>query len=177
MGSELLLVGGRSGVGKSSVASALHELLSAEQVRHALIEGDTLDLAWPPPWEHHLAERNLAALWSGYRELGYRRLIYTNTVSVLEAKTLAAAMGDQPAVTTVLLTATDATTRARLAVREHGDSLATHLERSARAAQHLAAAAEEQVHRLATDDRPVTEIAAELRDLWLGPAAHSEEGP
>lgn len=167
MGTQLLLIGGRSGVGKTSVASALHAMLSAEQVRHALIEGDTLDLAWPPPWEHRLAERHLATLWSTYRGIGYQRLIYTNTVSVLEAKPLAAAMGDQPAV---LLTATEATTQARLAVREHGEALATHLERSARAAQHLDAGADAKVHRIATDDRPVTEIAAQLRDLWLEPA-------
>ncbi len=62
-GSKLLVIGGRSGVGKSSVAFALHDQLAVERVRHAVIEGDALDLAWPAPWEHRLAERNLAAVW------------------------------------------------------------------------------------------------------------------
>ena len=30
-----------------------------------------------------LAERNLATMWSNYRALGYRRLVYLNTASVL----------------------------------------------------------------------------------------------
>jgi hypothetical protein len=164
--SQLLLIGGRSGVGKSSVAFALHDLLSAERVRHAVIEGDGLDLAWPAPWEHGLAERNLAAMWSHYRDLGHTRLVYTNTVSVLHSGALAAAMGDDPVVTAVLLTADDETARARLAGREHGDSLAAHVHRSDTAARTLAAAPPD-VHRLPTDGRGVVELAREIRDLWL----------
>jgi hypothetical protein len=80
--SEVVFLGGRAGVGKTSVGTEIHEQLSARQVRHCLIEGDNLDLAYPPPWEHGLAERNLAAMWANYRVLGYRRLIHTNTVSV-----------------------------------------------------------------------------------------------
>ena len=88
--SEVLFIGGRSGVGKTTAALALHGLLTALDVRHAVIEGDNLDLAhpapWrhPVPWNHGLAARNLAAMWHNYRVLGYRRLIYTNTVAVRE---------------------------------------------------------------------------------------------
>jgi hypothetical protein len=70
--SEVLFLGGRSGVGKSSVGNEIHAQLSAARVQHCLIEGDSLDLAYPPPWNHRLAERNLAAMWGNYRELGYR---------------------------------------------------------------------------------------------------------
>jgi hypothetical protein len=80
--SEALFIGGRAGVGKSSVSNEIHIQLFAARVRHCCIEGDNLDLAYPPPWEHHLAERNLAAIWRNYRELGYRRMVYTNTASV-----------------------------------------------------------------------------------------------
>src|SRR6478735_7976519 len=114
-GYELLVIGGRSGVGKSTAAFALHALLRADDVSHAVIEGDALDLAWPRPWEHRLSMRNLAAVWANYRDLGYRRLVYTNTVAVLEADELAAAMGGSPRVTCVLLTASDAVADARLA--------------------------------------------------------------
>jgi hypothetical protein len=37
--------------------------LSRAGIWHCLIEGDNLDMAYPPPWEHGLAERNLAAMW------------------------------------------------------------------------------------------------------------------
>lgn len=86
---EVLLIGGRSGAGKTSVAVELHSLLAARSVRHALIEGDTLDLAWP--WPPDLAYENLAAIWSNYASRGYSRLIYTNTNSVLDSEPLLAA--------------------------------------------------------------------------------------
>jgi hypothetical protein len=92
--SEVLFIGGRSGVGKTSVAYELHSQLAAKDVRHCLIEGDNLDMAHPAPWVHGLAEKNLAAMWQNYRELGYRRLIYTNTVSVRLTQELATAMGE-----------------------------------------------------------------------------------
>lgn len=120
----------RADSGKSSVAYEIHDQLSSSGVMHACIEGDNLDLAYPPPWEHGLAAQNLAAMWRNYRALGYRRLIYTNTVSVLHAGELAAALGGEPTITGVLLTANDATIHDRLAAREVGGGLQAHLGRS-----------------------------------------------
>lgn len=57
----------------------LNSQLTALKVKHCVIEGDNLDLAFPQPWEHNLAQRNLAAIWANYRALGYGRMIYTNT--------------------------------------------------------------------------------------------------
>ena len=65
--SELLVIGGASGVGKSSAAFALHDLLSAHDVQHAVVEGDALDLAYPAPWRSGIAFRNLAAIWDNYK--------------------------------------------------------------------------------------------------------------
>lgn len=56
-GTHALLIGGRSGVGESTVAIAIHELLATRSVRHAMIEGDNLDLAFPTPWQEHTAAR------------------------------------------------------------------------------------------------------------------------
>ncbi len=168
--SEVLFIGGRSGVGKSTVAGRMHELLSSSEVRHAVIEGDTLDLSWPTAWEHQLAERNLAAIWANYRQLGYRRLIYTNTVSILEMDTLAAAMGDAPQVVGVLLTADDASIENRLTRREAGEALETHLRRSRARAAELHTRAPASVHRVVTDGRSVGEVAAEVLAIagWGG---------
>ena len=38
--SEVLLIGGRSGAGKTSIALAVHEVLARDGIRHAVIEGD-----------------------------------------------------------------------------------------------------------------------------------------
>lgn len=137
----------------------MHARLASARVKHAVIEGDTLDLSWPTAWEHGLAERNLGAIWSNYRQLGYRRLIYTNTVSVLEMKSLSAAMGDDPLATGVLLTADDQSAAERLAKREFGAELDAHLRRSRERATELATRAPASVHRVSTDGRSIDEVA------------------
>ena len=171
----MLFLGGRSGVGKSSVGNEIHVQLSGAGVRHCLIEGDNLDLAYPPPWEHGLGARNLAAIWRNYRALDYRRMIYTNTVSVRFVGELTEAMGDDPLVTAVLLTAGDGTARQRLAQREIGTALQRHIERSDIAARELDELSPSWVHRIATDGRPVADIAAEIIDL-TGWAADRPQG-
>jgi hypothetical protein len=89
-------------------------------------------MAYPPPQEYSLAERNLAAIWANYRALGYRRMIYVNTASVLEdvANRLTAAMGDNPRVTAVMLNCSDSTAHRRLTGREKGTELMRHIQRS-----------------------------------------------
>lgn len=170
---ELLLIGGRSGVGKSSVGWEVSAQLQAASVAHCYLEGDFLDQAFPaPPGDPHrteLTRRNLTAVWRNYADLGYRRLIYTNTVSILEPDLVIGAMGGDVATTGVLLTAEDATANARLRGREIGSQYEAHVARSAVAARHLAAAAPAWVHRVATDDRSVIEVAAQVVRLtgWV----------
>lgn len=167
--SEVLFIGGRAGAGKTSVASALHALLSARGVAHAVIEGDNLDLAYPPPWEHGLAEKNLQAIWANYRALGYRRLIYTNVMCVLETDKLTAAMGDDPIVTAILLDVSDEVMRERLSQRESPRSLAEHLARNMERRAYLQREAPAWVARVTTDGKSLDDLALELAHLagWL----------
>jgi len=168
--SEVLFIGGRAGVGKSSLAFELHARLAQAEIKHCVIEGDNLDLAFPPPWEYQLAERNLAAVWGNYRDLGYRRMIYTNTVSVRFTEELAAAMGDDPKVTAVLLASSDEAAAARLRGRIQGSDFQDHLERSIAAARELDFSTPAWVHRISTDDRCVKDVASEVISLlgWTG---------
>ncbi len=163
---QVVFIGGRSGVGKSAVAAEMFHQLAQADVRHCLIEGDNLDMAHPTPWERGqpLAEINLGAMWRNYRMFGYQRLIYTNTAAVLEAvmKNLLRSMGDEPEPTAVLLTASDASALQRLRRREVGGGLDAHVERSKAAARRLDEAAPSWVRRINTDDRTVSDIAAEV---------------
>lgn len=164
--SHVLLIGGRSGVGKSTVAAEVHRQLSERGIQHAWIEGDNLDMAFPVPWKqgHKLAEANLAAMWSNYRVHGYTRLIYVNTASVFGQviDALTTAMGDDPMVSGVLLTSSDAVAEQRLVQREVGGGLDYAVGRSREAALELEASAPAEVTRLNTDGRSATELAAEI---------------
>ena len=163
---QLLLVGGRSGVGKSSVGDEVATLLSAAGVSHCLLDGDAMDASWPKPADDPLGtaltERNTAAVWSGYAALGHTRAVYVNTSAVLESAMLARAVGGRVELFGVLLTATDATVRDRLGRREVGSGLERQLRRSAAAATRLAAAAPDWVVRVPTDGRTVVEVARDV---------------
>lgn len=161
----MLFIGGRAGVGKTSLAAELHHQLSLLEVKHAVIEGDNLDLAYPPPWEYGLSEQNLKSMWGNYLALGYRRLIYTNTVSVLYTADLVRAMGDDPSITAVLLISSDDTARLRLGQREIGAGLEIHLNKSIQRAAELDQQTPAWVHRIRTDGRTLSELAAEVLAL------------
>ena len=162
---ELLLIGGRSGVGKSAAGNELHHLLVERQVMHAFIEGDNLDLAYPPPWEYGLAEANLGVMWRNYQALGHYRLIYANTLSVLFSDQLVAAIDGPVHVAGVLLTATGASVRRRLSAREVGSALELHVRRSEERAVELERHCPDWVNRIATDDRSVIDIARDIAAL------------
>ncbi|MEV7524553.1 hypothetical protein [Streptomyces sp. NPDC091371] len=168
-GYEVLLIGGGSGVGKSTVGWEASELLRRRGTAHCYMEGDLLDQIHPAPEGDPdravITERNLASVWANYTALGQRRLIYTNTVSILDLPLIHRAMGGggQPPVpirtTCVLLTAREETVRERLARREIGSQLTVHIERSLRAAAVLERDAPPGTVRVATDGRAVTWIA------------------
>ncbi|WP_135456198.1 hypothetical protein [Mycobacterium sp. DL99] len=174
MTSEVVFIGGRSGTGKTSTSFEMHARLGVAGVSHCLIDGDLLDMAYPAPWEHKLAEQNLAAMWANYRALGYRRLIYTNTACVLPdvVEHLTTAMGDKPTVLTILLTCTDTTARKRLSQREIGSTLDQHLASSSHMNDRLRAGAAATTHQIPTDGRSVSDIAAEIISLtgWAATA-------
>jgi hypothetical protein len=165
---EVLLIGGRAGVGKSTVGLEVSARLRSAGVQHALIEGDFMGQVHPAPeGDPHrtgIVERNLTAVWANYAELGYRRLIYTNTLSVMPetAGVFRRAMGADVRLVRVLLAASDATARARLTERERGSELEDGLRSSAHKARLLDDRAPADTVRVATDGRPVVDIAREV---------------
>ncbi|WP_369166684.1 hypothetical protein AB5J49_01790 [Streptomyces sp. R28] len=165
---EALLIGGRAGAGKTTVGWEVSARLRAAQVAHAVIDGDFMGAVHPAPAgdapRSAITERNLAAVWGNYAELGYRRLVYTNTVSVLDeaAPMFRRAMGERVRLVRVLLTATDVTAEQRLAGRELGSELEHEVRCSARKARLLDERAPADVVRVVTDGRPVIDIAAEV---------------
>lgn len=165
---EVLLIGGRAGVGKTTVGWEVSARLRAAQVAHAVIDGDFMGAVHPaPPGDEQRSDitaRNLAAVWANYADLGYRRLVYTNTASVLDmaAPMFRRAMGDDVRLVRVLLTATDETAAQRLTGRELGSELEHEMRSSRRKARLLDEHAPADVLRVPTDGRTVIDIAAEV---------------
>lgn len=108
-------------------------------------------------------------MWERYRELGHHRLVFTNTVSVLEHEALAGAMGDGPLVTAVLLRAGDAATADRLRRRSGGRLPEAQLAHSAATAGRLDTAVGDEVTRVDTDAMTPEDVARRLASLtgWL----------
>jgi len=165
---EALLIGGRSGSGKSVVGWEVSAQLRADGVAHAILEGDFMGQVHPAPEgdpdRTALVERNLTAVWANFAALGYRRLIYTNTLSVLAQATpmFERALGPDARLIRVLLTTSDATARDRLAARELGSELEDGLKASFARARALDDGVAPGTARIATDGRGVIEVAQEI---------------
>lgn len=165
---EALLIGGRAGVGKTTVAWEVSAQLRASVIAHAVIEGDFMGQIHPAPdGDPHRAditESNLTAVWANFAARGCRRLIYTNTASVLPEATgmFQRAMGSGVRLVRVLLTASDATAHGRLVGRELGSELEQELVGSMRKARLLDRRAPAETVRVATDGRLVVDIAREV---------------
>ena len=162
---EVLLIAGRSGSGKTSVSFEVSDQLQKADVAHCLVDGDNLDTAYPKPaaGPHGigLTEANLTALWRSYTAVGQHRLIYVNTVSVLEYEMIIRSLGGAARAIGVILTATDATVLARLASREVGGALERHLQRSSAMAANLETTAS-RISRISTDGRAVVDVAKDV---------------
>ena len=179
---QILLLGGASGTGKTTVGWELSAILEQRCVAHCVIDGDTLGHIFPaPPGDpsrSRIVERNLASVWSGFAEVGQTRLIYTNTVSVLEEEMIRRAVRASSAggvvsseveveveFTSVVLVAGARTVAQRLARRETGDRVDLHIDRSLRAAMLLLQQrASESVVVISTDGRAVEDVALEVLD-------------
>lgn len=165
---EVLLIGGRAGAGKTTVGWEVSALLRAAAVPHAIIEGDFMGQVHPAPegdpHRSEITESNLTAVWANFARRGYRRLIYTNTVSVLPEATgmFERAMGAEVGIVRVLLTASDGTARERLTGRELGSELEHELAGSLRKARLLEQRAPSGTVRVVTGGRPVADIAREV---------------
>ncbi|MET9564646.1 hypothetical protein [Streptomyces tauricus] len=165
---EVLLIGGRAGVGKSTVGWEVSARLRRAGVAHAVIEGDFMGQVHPAPEDDphraRITERNLAAVWGNFAELGHHRLIYTNTVCVLAeaAGMFERAIGEDVRLVRVLLTAGDATAAKRLKGREIGSELEQELRGSAIKARLLEERVPADTVRVVTDDRGVMDIARDV---------------
>ncbi|HEU5368609.1 MAG TPA: nucleoside-triphosphatase [Ktedonobacterales bacterium] len=80
----VLLVTGPPGVGKTTVAAEVSELLDQTGIAHAFVDVDSLRWCYPRPahdrFRIQLAMKNLAAIWANFQAAGATCLILADVV-------------------------------------------------------------------------------------------------
>lgn len=161
-----LVITGPVGVGKTTVASAVADLLSNAGRPNGMIDMDALRWVYPSPADDpfHVALglRNLAAVAANYRRAGATRLIL---VDILEARAHLAGYQEAipgAAIQVVRLHATPATIAARITRREMSqDSHDWHQGRAVELATLFARERPEDI-LIDTDGKSPAAIAAEI---------------
>lgn len=170
----IAVISGPVGVGKSSVGGELSEYLEQEWTPHTFIDFDQLRYTFPrpsdDPWGNRLGLKNLVDVWKNCSQSGSLNLV---VAYVVEKKYFlddirAAIPGSH--IVTFQLAAKTATLEARVGKREIGSGLEWHVQRAAELSEILSQEDAPCDYRITTDDRSVTDIAAEIAGLvdWRG---------
>lgn len=166
---QALIITGPVGVGKSSVAMALSEILQTRELRHAVIDMDYLRHAYPRPSDDpfftKLGYQNLASIWENYQKLGTRALILVSVIEDL------ADLGEYrvavPGANTFVvgLHAPLEEIRNRLGTRESKRTINWYLRRAAELNDIIEKSGIEDA-RIETAGKSVNMIANEIIGLW-----------
>lgn len=168
----VLVVTGPCGVGKSSVASGIAELLCEQRMPHAVIDMDWTRDCFPSPaddpFHTALGYKNLAGMWQNYHTAGAQWLILVDVVEARADLDHVRAAVPGAKITLVRLRAGVPTLHARLVGREVGQSLVWHKARAAELSAQMDRDALEDV-LIDTDGKGVLEIASEvlLKTRWI----------
>lgn len=164
---DLLLIAGRAGAGKTAVSVEVSSQLKRSGVGHCRIDGDWLDLAFPQA-PSELFDRNFRSLWRNYQAFGCTRLIYSNWASIKNMERLVSLMGVWPRIVGVLLLCSDENAVQRLGGREAGLDLQWHLDNLKQTPvdeRDMDRLTPDWVTRVHTDERLVQDVASEVVSL------------
>lgn len=174
----IMIVTGPVGVGKTTVALEISELLEQSGRAHACVDLDALRWHYPrrpdDRFSTRLAMKNLAAIWLNFREYGATSLVVADVIETRSGLDRYRAAIPGADIFVVRLTASLQTLAQRLKQRELGLSLDWHLQR----APELTAIMERNnVEDLlvATDGKTVTQIAEEIlaaTEEFIAPCQH-----
>lgn len=168
----VLVITGPVGVGKTSVARAISDLLGNAAVAHTMIDMDMLRWCYPrdpeDPFHEKLGLQNLAAVWANYQTAGAQRVVMADVVETRTTVTQYENTIPGAVVTVARLHAPVTTLHARLAGRETGADLEWHQNRAIELAAQMEETALEDL-RVDTEGKTVLEIAQEIiaRARWV----------
>lgn len=162
-------ISGTVGVGKTSIAEAMSEILKMHEIPHAFIDRDALSNSWPQrgPFNEEVARKNVRTVWANFREAGAERLIVAGVIeNASDFEWYRAAL--DPGMVLVRIKASPEARASRLRSRNTGASLEWHLYRT----EELDAILDEaSLEAFATEneERAVSEVAQKIleRVNWL----------
>ena len=162
---DVVVITGPCGVGKSSVGFECMELLERADVPAAFVDAE-LAYFHPKPeddrWGYGVAEEALRKLWQVYAEQGHQRLLLSRVVEDDEQRAIVERAVPDARLQLFRLVAGEDTIHARLSKREIGSGLEWHLQRSREIAQSTLGEAVDAERDVATIARDVL-----LRAGWL----------
>ena len=166
----VLIVTGPVGVGKTTVAQAVSDLLAQADLAHAYVDIDILRWHYPARpddrFSARLGMKNLAAIWTNYQEYGASRLVVADVIETREDLDRYRTAIPGADIFLARLRAPLETLAQRIRQRETGSSLEWHLER----APVLAALMDRnrlEDQLVETDSKPVMQVAEEILVAWL----------
>jgi adenylylsulfate kinase len=166
----LLIITGSMGSGKTTVMAEASDILALRGVAHAAIDLDALGMVHLPADANRSAvvDRNLHCVWENYRALGVTRLLLAAALeSRADLESCRAVVGG-PKTMVCRLTASMATMKQRVGLREPGMWQQKFVGRVAELNALLDRALLEDFC-VTNEDRPVTDVAQEVlsRAGWL----------
>lgn len=162
---NLIVISGPVGVGKTTLSEELSHLLNNRQIAHTIVDLDGLSKTYPraeeDPYGEKVALANLKAVWANSKTLGTRNLIIARVIETREGlRRIERTVGARKSLL-VQLSANDDSLRERVRQRELGKGRAWHEERALDLSRKLAKANLADIY-INTDDRSIAEVAVEL---------------
>lgn len=166
----VIVVTGTVGVGKSTIATAMHHALVERDIAHACVDIDWLATSWPTRgrFNSDVSMANLARVWTNFAAAGADRLIIVDVVEERAYVEQYESAIPGARVVVCRLVAPQTLREQRITARDAGASRDWHL---ARTVELDAILDEAKVSDFEVDngDRHVTDVAVEVlvRAGWL----------
>lgn len=166
---QILVITGTVGVGKSSVADEVYEILKKQSAHLALINLDELGYTGTAPKDDpfniNLRFKNLQAIWKNYEEAGTKGVIIPFVVEHRQSiKRFTQAIPNAD-IHVIRLDAPIDVVKERIRKRPMGGSLEWHLKRAAELAQILKHNKPEDIV-IETVGKSISDVAKEIIKSW-----------
>ena len=161
----VIVITGPCGIGKTTLAFAVSELLGARNVPHAVVDMDSLRNCFPSPqndpFHVQLGLQNLAAIWENYRQVGTECLVLADIVETPDAGDDYRRAVPNSQIVIVRLRASQEEIERRLRGRETESSIEWYLKRSAELSELMEARHIGDII-IDTDGHGIGEVADEI---------------